>query len=87
MMDMNVMMDCECDTGWNVEENGYECYDGLSIWVRLGLIYLIWIQMLRMDRLGLIVLSYLDNNVKDGYECYEFDIDWVWLFISSGYKC
>ena len=31
MMDMNVMMDCECDTGWNVEENEYECYDGLSI--------------------------------------------------------
>jgi len=55
MMDMNVMMDCECDAGWNVEENGYECYDGLSIWVRLGLIYLIWILMLRMDRLGLIV--------------------------------
>ena len=49
MRDMNVMMDCECDTGWNVEENGYECYDGLSIWVRLGLIYLIWIIMLRMD--------------------------------------
>ena len=49
MMDMNVMMDCECDTGLNVEENGYECYDGLSIWVRLGLIYLIWIIMLRMD--------------------------------------
>ena len=25
------------------------------------------------------------NVVKDGYECYEFDIGWVWLFISSGY--
>jgi len=25
------MMDCECDAGWNVEEDGYECYDGLSI--------------------------------------------------------
>ena len=30
-MDKNVMMDCECDTGWNVEEDGYKCYGGLSI--------------------------------------------------------
>ena len=29
----------------------------------------------------------MDTNVKDGYECSEFDIGWVWLFISSGYKC
>ena len=47
------MMDCECDAGWNVEEDGYECYDGLSIWYRLGL----------------IVYLILDTNVKDGYEC------------------
>ena len=32
-------------------------------------------------------LSHLDTNVKDGYECYEFDIAWVWLLISYGYKC
>ena len=25
----NVMMDYEFDTGWNVEKDGYECYDGL----------------------------------------------------------
>ena len=49
------MMDCECDTGWNVEEDGYECYDGLSIWYRLGL----------------IVYLILDTNVKDGYECHD----------------
>ena len=32
------MMDYEFDTGWNVEKDGYECYDGLSISYRLGLI-------------------------------------------------
>ena len=26
----------------------------------------------------------MDTNVNNGYECYEFDIGWVWLFISSG---
>ena len=64
-MDTNVMMDCECDSGWNVEDDGYECYDGLSIWYRLGLIvYLIWI-------LGYECHARLDTNVeKDGYECY-----------------
>ena len=72
-MDSNVMMDCKCDTGWNVEEDGYECYDELSIWYRLDLIYLNWILMLRMDT----------NVIMD----YEFDTDWVWLFIQSGYKC
>ena len=72
-MDTNVMMDCKCDTGWNVEEDGYECYDELSIWYRLDLIYLNWILMLRMDT----------NVIMD----YEFDTDWVWLFIQSGYKC
>ena len=30
-MDTNVMMDYEFDIGWNVEKDGYECYDGLSI--------------------------------------------------------
>ena len=30
-MDTNVMMDCECDTGWNFEDDGYKFYDGLSI--------------------------------------------------------
>ena len=29
--DTNVMMDYEFDTGCNVEEDGYECYDGLTI--------------------------------------------------------
>ena len=43
-MDTNAMIDCECDTGWNVEEDGNKCYDGLSIRCKLGLIvYLIWI--------------------------------------------
>ena len=37
-MDTNVMMDYELDIGWNVEKDGYECYDGLSISNRLGLI-------------------------------------------------
>ena len=52
------------------------------IWYRLGLIvYLIWIQILRMDTnvmnliyVGFDCLSHLVTNVKDGYECYEFDI-------------
>ena len=69
-MDTNVMMVCESDAGWNVEKDGYECYDGLSIWYRLGLIYLIWILMLMMDT----------NVMMD----YEFDTNWVWLFIRSG---
>ena len=69
-MDTNVMMDCECDTGWNFEDDGYKFYDGLSIWYRLGLIYLIWILMLMMDT----------NVMMD----YEFDTNWVWLFIRSG---
>ena len=40
--------------------------------------------MLRMDwnvmkmiLVGFDCLSDLDINVKDGYECYEFDIGWV----------
>ena len=71
-MDMNVVMDYEFKIGWNVEKDGYECYDGLSIWYRLGLIaYLIWILMLRMDT----------NVMMD----YQFDIGWVWLIIWSGY--
>ena len=49
-MDTNVVMDYEFDIGRDVEKDGYKCYDGLSIWYRLGLIvYLIWILMLRMD--------------------------------------
>ena len=52
-MDPNVMMDYEFDIGWNVEKDGYECYDGLSI----------------LYRLGFDCLSDLDTNVKDGYEC------------------
>ena len=28
----------------------------------------------------------MDTNFKDGYDCYEFYIGWVWLFISYGYK-
>ena len=48
-IDTNVMMDYEFDIGWNVEKDGYECYDRLSILYRLGLIvYQIWILMLRM---------------------------------------
>ena len=47
-MDTNVMY--EFDIGWDIEKDGNECYDGLSIFYRLGLIvYLIWILMLRMD--------------------------------------
>jgi len=70
-MDTNVMMDYEFDIGWNVEKDGYECYDGLSIWYRLDLIYLIWIIMLRM----------ISNVMMD----YEFNTGWVWLFIWSGF--
>ena len=40
--------------------------------------------MLRMDmnvmnliKVGVDCLSFLDTNVKDGYECYEFYIGWV----------
>ena len=41
-MDTNVMMDYEFDTGWNVEKDGYECYDGLWIWF-IGWVWLfIW---------------------------------------------
>ena len=42
------------------------------------------LQMLRMDmnvmnliKVGVDCLSFLDTNVKDGYECYEFYIGWV----------
>ena len=28
-MDLNVMIDYECDTGWNVEEDGYK-------WIQIG---------------------------------------------------
>ena len=44
--------------------------------------------MLRMDmnvmnliQVGFDCLSYLDSKVKDRYECYEFDLAWVRLFI------
>ena len=30
-MGKNVIMDFEFDISWNVEKDGYECYDGLSI--------------------------------------------------------
>ena len=30
-MDTNLMMDYLFDTGWNVENDGYKCYVGLSI--------------------------------------------------------
>jgi len=39
------------------------------------------------------MLSWYFTIVKDGYECYEFDIGSVWLFISlntnvkDGYEC
>ena len=26
---------------------------------------------------GFDCLSHLDTNVKDGYECYKFDIRWI----------
>jgi hypothetical protein len=42
------------------------------------------VEMLKMDtnvmnlrQVGFDCLSHLDTNVKDGYECYEFDIDWI----------
>ena len=82
-MDTNVMIDYEFDIGWNVgmecwnvfiEKDGYECYDGLWIWYRLGfIVYLIWILMLRKDTN--VMMDYeLDlgwNVEKDGYECYD----------------
>ena len=33
-MDTNVMMNFEFDIGWNVEKDGYECYDGLWTWIK-----------------------------------------------------
>jgi len=50
---------------------------------------MLWIEtnVMNLIYLGFDCLSYLDTNNKDGYECYEFDIGLVWLFISSGYKC
>ena len=33
-------------------------------------------------KVGFDCLSNLDTKVKDEYECYEFDIGWVSLFIS-----
>jgi len=48
------------------------------------IVYLFSIQKVRMDtnvmnliQVGFDCLSHLDTNVKDGYECYEFDIGWV----------
>ena len=43
--------------------------------------------VMNLIKVGVDCLSFLDTNVKDGYECYEFDICWVSLLISSGYKC
>ena len=40
--------------------------------------------VMNLRQVGFDCLSHLDTNVKDGYICYEFDIGWVWLFISSG---
>ena len=58
----------------NVEKDGYECYDRLSILYRLGLIvYLIWILMLRMDTNVMMDYEFdIGWNVqKDGYERYD----------------
>ena len=48
------------------------------------IVYLFSIQKVRMDtnvmdliKVEVHCLSFLDTNVKDGYECYEFDIGWV----------
>ena len=44
-------------------------------------------------KVGFDCLSHLDTNVKDGYDCYEFDIGWVWLLshldtnFKDGYEC
>ena len=33
--------------------------------------------VINLIKVGFDCLSYLDTNVKVGYECYEFDIGWV----------
>jgi len=35
--------------------------------------------VMNLIKVGVDCLSFLDTNVKDGYECYEFYIGWVWL--------
>ena len=32
---------------------------------------------MNLIQVGIDCLSDLDTNVKDGYECYEYDIGWV----------
>ena len=32
---------------------------------------------MNLIQVGFDCLSDLDTNVKDGYECYEYDIGWV----------
>ena len=70
----------ECWKGWNVMIGVIRMLERMDtnvfIWYRLGLIlYLILI-------LGYECHDRRDTNVeKDGYECYIFDIGWVWFFI------
>ena len=73
--------DCLSDLDTNVKD-GYECYDWLSIWYRMGLIdYLIWILMLRMDMNVMMDYKFDTgwNVEKDGYKCYIGLWIWYWL--------
>ena len=66
-MDTNVMIA-------SVQQVEYECYDGLSIWYRLGLIvYPFWIPMLRMYTNVMMDYDFDAgwNVERDGYECYD----------------
>ena len=51
-----------------------------------GMLKRIDTNVMNLINFGFDCLSDLDTNVKDGYECYKFDIGWVWLFISFGYN-
>ena len=35
--------------------------------------------VMNLIQVGFDCLSHLDTKVKDGYECYEFDIGWVFI--------
>ena len=48
--------------------------------------------VMNLIQVGFDCLSYLDSKVKDRYECYEFDIGWVFIVylldtkFKDGYK-
>ena len=80
-------------------KDGYECYDWLSIWYRLGLVvYVIWLQMLRMATNVMIDFEFdIVWSVECEYECWwwihELDAGWIWFQsnlntnVKDGYEC